>query len=132
MPEDRLVRSRQLGYLCGEDQDPSDYCNQRHHEEGFGNEPALTKRNLHRIQQLDDEQDDEDLIKKVQGLPAQSAGPQGQHHTLKRDHQRVTVELLDPRVLAMQRLVSAVASRLLVVRTLSSVEDLVYVGPACG
>jgi hypothetical protein len=36
MPEDRLVRSRQLGYLCGEDQNPSDYCNQRHHEERFG------------------------------------------------------------------------------------------------
>ena len=40
----------------------------------------------------------------------------------------MTVELLDQRVLAMQRLVSAVASRFPVVRTLSSVEDLVYVG----
>jgi hypothetical protein len=97
MLEERLVRSRQLGYLCGEDQSPSDYRNQRHHEEGFGNEPALTKGNLHRIQQLDDEQDEEDLIKKVHGLPAQSAGPQGQTTLLNAIISRVTATMVKGR-----------------------------------
>ena len=54
MPENRIARFWQLGYFCRENQDPSDYRNQRHHEERLGDEPTLTKRHLDRIEQLDD------------------------------------------------------------------------------
>ena len=36
VPENCLARVRQLGYFCSEHQYPSDYCNQRHHEEWLG------------------------------------------------------------------------------------------------
>src|SRR5215470_1616590 len=79
---------RELGDLRGNDQDSSDHSNQGNNQEWLGQQSMFAEGNLNRIQQLNDQQDQKNLVQQIDDVCAQR-GPQNRgNYALQCDDQQ--------------------------------------------
>lgn len=65
MAEGAVVGVRELGKFGGNDKHATNDRNERNHDERFGNQAVFAERNLHGVEQLDYEENEENLVEEV-------------------------------------------------------------------
>ena len=77
--------SGEFGDFGGKHQYSADDGDQRHHQERFGQQAVCPKRHLHRVQQLNDQQDEKDLVEQADYLTLELARHNRENKRLRGD-----------------------------------------------
>jgi hypothetical protein len=87
MVEAVLIGLRDFRQLSGQHQDPSDYGNQRHDKEWLGDKSMFAKRDLHRVEQFDNQQNQQNLIQQFHELSAAGLSYDDVYKVIEASHQ---------------------------------------------